>query len=199
MGKSYPNQILTIPSEHLVSKHSQEWHNVAMAYKSQLCYPGKLLQRKIPCKLTLAVTLLLPTTLPQTAFTLNSNTFGWLLADHPEHTYTVLQLTSGGSLHGLEGLTATVYPLNGEVMLFQEIVKDCPGSLNCTVGLTGGGGSVKRRVISQFWAKYWLIGASVSKPPHTSELEWRISCMQEVVVGLWKRVPDQQFVGYNLR
>ena len=30
-------------------------------------------------------------------------------------------------------------------MLFQETVKDCPGLLNCTVGLSGGssGGSVE--------------------------------------------------------
>ena len=65
----------------------------------------------------------------------------------------MLQLTSGGSLHGLEGLTVTVYPLNGEVMLFQETVKDCPGLLNCTVGWAGGGGSVKERnQISNFCA-----------------------------------------------
>ena len=52
------------------------------------------------------------------------------------------QLTSGDPVHGLKGLTVTLYPLKGEVMLFQETVKNCPGSLNCIVGLSGGGGSV---------------------------------------------------------
>ena len=61
----------------------------------------------------------------------------------------MLQLTSGGSVHGLDGLTATVYPLKGEVMLFQERVKDCPGSLNLIVGLAEGssGGPVRKRVL----------------------------------------------------
>ena len=61
----------------------------------------------------------------------------------------MLQLTSGGSLHGLKGLIVTLYPLKGEVMLFQETVKDCPGSLNCIVGLAGGSGSMNEREINQ--------------------------------------------------
>ena len=63
----------------------------------------------------------------------------------------VLQLTSGGLLHGLKGLTVTLYPLKGEVMLFQETVKDCPGLLNCTVGLSGGSGSMNERESTKAW------------------------------------------------
>ena len=55
----------------------------------------------------------------------------------------MLQPTSGDSLHGLKELTVTVYPLNGEAMLFHETVKNCPELLNCTVGLAGGSGSVE--------------------------------------------------------
>ena len=39
-GKSYPNQTLTIPSEHLVSKHSQDW--VMLWLKSELCHPNTM-------------------------------------------------------------------------------------------------------------------------------------------------------------
>ena len=30
--------------------------------------------------------------------------------------------------------------MKGEAIQFQEIVNDCPGLLNCTVGLAGGSG-----------------------------------------------------------
>ena len=69
----------------------------------------------------------------------------------------MLQLTSGGSLHGLKGLIVIAYPLKGEVMLFQEIVKDCPGLLNCTVGLSGGSGSMNERGINKSNLKGWLL------------------------------------------
>ena len=116
------------------------------------------IQWKVPCKLTLAAALPLPTTLPQTAFTVNSNMFVWRLADHPEHTYAVLQPTSGDWVHGLEGLTVTLYQLKGEVMLFQETVKDCPGLLNCTVGLSGGssGEPVKTNTRSEIYNSLFL-------------------------------------------
>ena len=52
----------------------------------------------------------------------------------------MLQPISGNSVHGLERLTLTVYPLKREVMSLQERLKDCPGSRNCTVGVAGGGG-----------------------------------------------------------
>lgn len=58
----------------------------------------------------------------------------------------MLQPTSSDSVHGLEGLTFTVYPLKGKAISLQETVKDCPGLWNCTVGVAGGGGgSVKQK------------------------------------------------------